>query len=148
MILDHLENADAYNAMHPLFVQAFAFLRRPDLAQMEAGRYEIDGDRLYAMVFADDGKDRGNDVLEAHRQYIDIQYTISGAECHGWKSTASCTDVKTDYDENVEAILFFDAPAVWVDAPPSHFVVFLQDDAHSPMNGKGRLHKVVVKVKL
>ena len=46
------------------------------------------------------------------------------------------------------AILFNDAPTVWVDAPPAHFVVFLPNDAHSPMNGKGRLHKVVVKVKL
>ena len=90
MILDHLENADAYNAMHPLFAKAFAFLRQPGLAAMEAGRYELDGDNLYALVFADEGKDRGNDILEAHRKYIDIQFTISGAECHGWKSTGSC----------------------------------------------------------
>ena len=48
MVLDTLENADAYNALNSGFAKAFEFLRRNDLAQLDEGRHEIDGERVYA----------------------------------------------------------------------------------------------------
>lgn len=146
MIFDHLENADRYMALHPGFAKGFAFLRQAGLDTLAAGRYEIDGDRVYALVFESDGKDKGNNVLEAHQLYLDVQFTVSGLECIGWKSTPSCTMVHTPYDEKNEAILFSDPPTVWTEVPAKHFVVLWPHDAHSPMNGQGAIRKVVLKI--
>ena len=73
-----------FEGRHPLFVKAFAFLRRPDLADLQCGRYEIDGTNCWAMVqevslkpFADENQ------YEVHRAFIDIQAPISGSETIG-----------------------------------------------------------------
>ena len=46
IIIDKLQNAEHYYDMHPAFEKAFAFLKRNDLAELPADRYEINGDRL------------------------------------------------------------------------------------------------------
>ena len=50
MILDSLDNADVYHSLNSGFEQAFDFLRRPDLANLEDGTYEIEGKRVYALL--------------------------------------------------------------------------------------------------
>jgi len=50
MILDLLENASCYTAACEGFAEAFAFLERPDLGELPVDTYQIDGDRIYAMV--------------------------------------------------------------------------------------------------
>lgn len=52
MILDTLENANLYTGVHPLFGQAFDFIRRALDENLPCGRYELAGDALYAMVQA------------------------------------------------------------------------------------------------
>ena len=66
MILDALENADAYNALNSGFAKAFEFLRRDDLAELEEGRHDIDGERVYAMIVKAAGREREVGELEAH----------------------------------------------------------------------------------
>ena len=46
MILDRLDNAQRYEAIHPGFRAAFEFLKRSDSANLPDGRHEIDGDRV------------------------------------------------------------------------------------------------------
>ncbi len=50
MILDILENAHRYLALHEEFAKAFDFLLRQDLKELPVGKYEIDADRIYAIV--------------------------------------------------------------------------------------------------
>ena len=50
MILDRLDQHARYEAWMPELTAAFAFLQRPDAAQLPDGRHEIDGDRAFAMV--------------------------------------------------------------------------------------------------
>ena len=148
MIFDHLGNADHYFALHPGFAAGFAFLRQQGLETLAPGRYAIDGDRVYALVFEDDGKGRDDALLEAHERYLDVQYTVSGADCIGWKSTPACRSIQTPYDAEVEAVLFSDPAAIWIDVPAEHFVVLFPHDAHAPMRGQGRIRKVVLKIAL
>ena len=146
MIFDHLDNADRYVALHPGFAQGFAFLHQTGLDTLATGRYEIDGDRVYALVFEDDGNGRNNAVLEAHQRYLDVQFTVSGLECIGWKSTPACASLHAPYDAQNDAVLFSDASTIWIEVPAEHFVVLWSHDAHAPMNGNGRIRKVVFKI--
>jgi len=146
MIFDHLDNADHYFTLNSGFAKGFAFLRQPGLDTLAAGRYEIDGDRVYALVFEDEGKEKEGALLEAHQRYLDVQYTVTGAECIGWKSTPACASVSKPYDAENDAVLFTDPSTIWIDVPAQHFVVLLPHDAHAPMHGEGLIRKVVLKI--
>ena len=41
-----IQEAEKFYGLHPLFPKAFEFLKRPDVADLPSGRYDIDGDRL------------------------------------------------------------------------------------------------------
>ena len=146
MILDRLENAGRYEHLHPAFARAFAFLRRPDLADLPPGRYEIDGARLYCSISKVPGRTRAEAPLEAHRKYIDIQYVIAGTETMGWKPTRDCRAVSAAYDPAQDIGFFADEPASWTEVPPGSFVIFFPQDAHAPLVGSGEIHKAVLKI--
>lgn len=147
MILDRLTNARHYEPLHAAFPAAMQFLQRPDLAQLPSGRCEIDGDRLYAMVVREPGRGRQGARLEAHRQYIDIQFCLAGADEIGWSPLGDCTPaLDGEYDPARDLELFDDPPTAWSATPPGTFAIFFPHDAHAPLGGSGPLHKIVVKV--
>lgn len=68
-------------AMFPsAFQQAIAFINSHDLAALANGRYEIDGERMFANVMSFETQAAANKQGEVHQQYIDFQYLISGEE--------------------------------------------------------------------
>jgi YhcH/YjgK/YiaL family protein len=146
MILDRLENAERYVRLNPAFAPAFRFLQRADLGQLAAGRHEVDGDRIYAVVARDKGRRRAEAKLEAHRKYIDIQFVVAGNEEMGWTPLASCGAVSVPYNPQKDIEFFGGDPDVWLPVGPGAFAVFFPDDAHAPLVGTGTIHKVIVKV--
>ncbi len=148
MILDQLDNWRRYAAMHPKFEDAFAFLERKDLVVLSPGQYPIEGKRLYALVIKEDGRGREGTRLEIHKRYIDIQFTIAGADDIGWKSAGQCGTEDQGYDADKDIAFFRDKPEAWVTTVPGTFAIFFPEDAHAPLGGSGAIHKVVVKVGL
>ncbi len=145
MILDILARDDAHVALHPGFRDAFAFLRSLDVAALTPGRIEIAGDLLYAMVVDAEGKGQAQACLETHRRYIDIQYQVAGTDCIGWAPAAGLAGDGYDAEKDLE---FHPArPESWATVAPGRFAVFFPEDAHAPLGGRGRLLKVVVKVR-
>jgi YhcH/YjgK/YiaL family protein len=146
MILDDLQEADRYAALHPGFAAAFDFLRHAPLMELEVGRTEIDGTRLFVIIGRDLGRGHERARLEAHRQYIDIQYVISGHEQIGWKTTSACQGIDLPYNAERDIAFFTDRPETWVAVEPKNFVILYPQDAHAPLAGAGEMHKAVVKV--
>ena len=68
MILDVLENAHRYLPLNKGFAKAFEFLMRPDLKELPVDKYEIDGNRVYAMVAKDPGRKKEDALLETHEK--------------------------------------------------------------------------------
>jgi YhcH/YjgK/YiaL family protein len=146
MILDVVANEERLAKVHPGFGPALEYLRRTNLSQLPEGRQEIDGSRLYALVIRGQGKGQKGAKLEAHRRYIDIQYSITGSDVIGWKPTATCRDPEQAYDEQKDLQFFRDAADSWVTIPEGSFGIYLPEDAHAPAAAEGPLHKIVVKV--
>jgi biofilm protein TabA len=145
MILDKLENGKLYYAMHPKFKKAFAFLKKLDMSGLQAGRIEIDGDQLFAIVVDDNGKGQDNAKPETHNKYIDIQYQVSGSDNMGVEARESMRGLGYDAERDLE---FYDGKTrMWINTAPGHFAIFFPSDIHAPMGGTGRQVKVVVKVK-
>ena len=146
MILDTLENAYRYTGIHKGFAEAIEFLMRPDLKEIPVGSYEIDGDRVYAIVAREQGNSREDEQLEVHKRYIDIQLVLSGTDEMGWKPGSSCKHPSTAYDQMADIQYFADEPDAWVPVRSGTFAVFFPEDAHQPLVSTETIHKVVVKV--
>ena len=146
MILDTLAHAARYAGMHAGFARAFEFLETTDLSALASGRHDIDGDRMYVSIDHKDGRGEEGARLEAHRRYIDIQFTIDGEELIGWMPLARCQAPDGPLDETKDVVLFADRPTTWVAVPPGSFTIFFPHDAHAPLAGHGLLKKAVVKI--
>ena len=102
MILDTLEQSSTYEAISPRLVKAFNFLRQMS-DQFPLGRHEIDGDDVYAMVQSFATTPVETRKYEAHRQYIDVQYLITGREVIYWAPLPLLTEVLMPFDEKQDA---------------------------------------------
>lgn len=146
MILDRLDNIERYFALNPGFREAAAFLRTTDLAQLSAGRHEVQGDRMYLMMNRAAGRGKQGAKLEYHRRYIDIQLAVSGTDEIGWKALADCRSAEKPFEPEGDFGLYQDRPDIWVAVPPGHFAIFFPEDAHAPMGANEDLVKAVMKV--
>ena len=146
MVLDTVDQAARYTALHPRFADAFEFLARLDLAALAPGRIQIDGERLYVSIDHVVGRGREGTRLEAHRRYIDIQVTIAGTEQIGWRPLVHCREPDGPFTPDRDIGFFKDAADTWLIIPERHFVILFPDDAHAPLAGAGPVRKAVVKV--
>lgn len=146
MILDVLDHAAKYESLSPYFADAFAFLRREDLRDLPDGQYEIQGRCLFATVVHQNGRSVEDAKLEAHDEYIDIQFVIQGNEQMGWKSRGDIT-VSAEKPEEYPDVYFYDeAPVSWNTVLPGAFAIFFPEDAHMPLISDDKIHKVILKV--
>ncbi|HAN44124.1 MAG TPA: YhcH/YjgK/YiaL family protein [Ruminococcaceae bacterium] len=149
MITDSLNNAEIYCSLHKGFKAAFDFLKKQDLAKLPAGRYEIDGDSIFAMVQEPALLAPENAKWEAHKKYIDIQYVVSGTEGIGYNNLNTMTE-QTPYDAERD-IAFYTGKGSIVAVHSGEFMLLYPQDAHMPLIDVAdckTLKKVVVKVKL
>jgi YhcH/YjgK/YiaL family protein len=146
MILDVLENAHRYLVMNKGFAKAVEFLLRPELKELPVGKYEIDGERVFAMVSKDMGLKKEDALLETHEKFIDIQLVLSGTDNIGWKPKSLCKQPSGEYDPNSDLQFFTDTPNTWLSIESGEFAIFFPEDAHMPMISSGKIHKVVVKI--
>ena len=80
MIFTSLSDVAANQLPQGRLAKALAFLSRTDLADLESGRHEIDGDEVFANVQELVTVPAGEKSYEAHRRYADIHYVVSGTE--------------------------------------------------------------------
>jgi YhcH/YjgK/YiaL family protein len=146
MILDALPEWTRYSTLHPAFPQAFEFLAGADLSSLPAGRFPIDGERLFVIVDSREGRGREGARLEAHRTYLDLQVTIEGTEVIGWRPLDGCHHPAGGFDQERDIGLFEDSPETWLALPPGRFALFFPADAHAPLGGRGTLKKAIVKI--
>lgn len=154
MIVDHLSNAAFYHGLGPRFVTAFEYLTRTDFSSLPAGRNEVAGDDVFAMVQSYDSRLKNADSLwEAHRKYIDIQYIVSGQEQMGYGPLEPLT-ISTPYSADNDAVLFKEKPEHkydYVRVSTGMFTIFAPHDAHQPsmaIDKSTRVSKVVMKVRV
>lgn len=147
MIFDHLNNAARYQALHPDFGLAFAFLRQQDLSQLKTGKHIVRENDVFALVsddFGFGGKEQGR--LESHRRYLDIQVVLAGTEVMGWQNLAACQEITEPYSAERDVVFYGDKPLVWLEVPAQHFVIFYPEDTHAPLATAEKVRKIVFKV--
>lgn len=148
MIIDALANIEFYKGLNEQLYKGLTFLKENDLASLPAGRYEIEGDAVFALVQEYDTHLPEECRWEAHYTYTDIQYIVDGSEKMGWKALDGV--VKTE-DRPEDDVYFFDAEGDHFVLHAGQFAVFEPQDAHRPglaVDELAPVKKVVVKVKM
>jgi len=151
MVIDRLANAALYRNAQPGLAAAFDWLCTADLAGLPAGKTVIDGDALFAIVAEYTPQEPGRCVLEAHREYWDVQYVARGEERMGWLSLAEAHE-SVPYEAERDVTFFDDRRLSFVRVPTGSFAIFGPQDVHmpgvAPENGPaGVVRKIVVKVR-
>jgi YhcH/YjgK/YiaL family protein len=150
MVIDRLENSALYQHFGPKFIKAFQYLRETDFAQVPKGKYEIDGTDIIAIVNEYDTVPASGEQMEAHKQYIDIQYIVSGQELIGHDLLQGQAPSKA-YDETADYWLFGGAPSFFSRMEPGMFAIFYPTDLHMPnirVDEAVAVKKVVMKVRV
>ena len=137
MIVDRIEEQERYYPLHPDMELAFAFLAEaPDL---EPGRYELE-DGLFATVSEGDTRQMDTVVMEAHKNYIDLQYCISGGERMSWAHIQELNPSTADPEHDN---YFYTGNSTSVSIRPGMFYVMFPSDGHKFQK---HYRKVVVKI--
>ena len=124
--LDHLER---YEGLSDDLKKGLKFLTETDWNTIEDGRYSIEGETITAKVSTYQPKPENN-MPEAHREYIDIQYLAKGEVCIGYAPLSDAQEmVRPDPEHDV---WFYKADTVRLELKENHFVIFWPDDLHAP----------------
>lgn len=143
MIIDRIEEQERYYALHKDMELAFAFLAEaPDL---EPGRYELENG-LFATVSEGDTRQIDGINLEAHRNYIDLQYCIAGGERMAWAHVQELNLVEEDKEHDN---YFYAGKSTAMSIRPGMFYVMFPSDGHKAgchQEFPKHYRKVVVKI--
>ena len=114
-------------------VRALEALQKVDLAAKDAGRYEIDGDKLFYLVQDVELRTMDASRTEAHNKYADIQIPLSTSERNGF-SMPQANLAAVDDQLEAKDLAFYPAPAneSFIDINPGAYVVFLPKELHRP----------------
>ncbi len=152
MIFDSAKNLDFYKSLgvDGRYEKAVDFLKNTDLESLAPGKYEIDGKNVFANVTEYTTIPWEEAKYEAHHNYTDIQYMISGSETMTYARIDELTE-KVPYNEEKD-VVFYDNenPGLKVVVKAGEYMIFNPWDGHKPKAAAGEpamIKKVIVKIK-
>ena len=148
MIIDKIENCGLYYGMHKNFQRAFEAIKNALDKDMPVGKYEIDGKNVFIAVMTGPTKPRAEKKFEVHRDYIDIQYIVSGEEIMGNETLDKLTPAD-EYKPDVQKLHLNDE-FDQIKLTAGEFAIFFPNEPHAPgiaVDDKPvEVKKIVVKV--
>lgn len=147
--IDKVQFAQQYHLNKDLWDKAFSFLKETDLSTLATGRHVIDGDNVFGLVSEAPTKDYDKTAFESHKNYIDLQFVISGEEN---MARAPLKDVTLDKPYNEKSdIMFYVGEGKIHTVTQNSFLIFFPSDAHRPNitpGGNKVVKKIVIKIRV
>ena len=129
--------------------KAFAFLRDIDFSSAELRKYDIEGEKAYAIASTYHSKNEEDAKYEAHKKYIDIQYVFKGKELIGLTTPEKKKADILPYDPQRDIEFMTVSEGRNLKANQDIFFIFFPEDIHCPGIKDGEntpVSKIVVKV--
>ncbi len=150
MVYDKIEYFETYKGLSVDIFEGLKFLKQA-IPNMKSGAYDINP-RVKAIVSEYTTKEINENGYEAHRDYIDIQYLISGKEVINSLPLEYLQETKP-YNKEIDAAFYEE-----VEMKPQklqlgngYFAILFPQDGHMPqlcVSEPSKVKKVVIKVKL
>ena len=147
MIIDKLTRADLYRGLGPRVQAAFEYLLKTNVDTLADGKYELDGDRLFAIAMHYTSRLHENGEWEAHRRYADLQYIVEGSELIGVAVEGRLAE--QPYDAAKDCLLLTGNCSDIITLRAGDFAIFWPGEAHMPclaVDAPAPIHKVVLKI--
>ena len=153
MIFGSIQNLEEdSNTLTKALLTGLEYIRDTDLAGRPAGRYEIDGSDMFALVQDNITAPKDERKAETHRKYIDIQYVHSGSEIIGYGLANPENEVSDDQLEQKDAIFYKSVrDEMELILTSGMYAILFPSDVHRPgciYKASAAVRKVVVKVAL
>jgi len=147
MILDTLDKLEKYGYISPLMDKVVDFFRKTDLASLEPGRIDLQGDDLFVNVNRQGAQMRDEAPIEAHREYIDIQVPISSDEEMGFLSAPFMPAPSKAYNADRDVAFYPGLCDTYLNVRKGMFVVFFPGEGHAPAITRDGILKLIVKIR-
>ena len=143
-------NSDFRNNKEYEIIKVCNFLKNTDIELLPNGHHMIDGDDFYVNIFEYQTKDESECIWEAHRQYFDVHYIITGEEII--KIGKVDPNMITNYDETSDYVALTAVTQSQVLCRPGTLLFLDQEDAHltgAKVNGQStHVRKAVFKIRI
>ena len=130
MIYDNIKNLFQYASLGSNFEKAAKFAAENNLAAMEAGHYEIDGEKLFINVLDRELVSEPT-TWEVHGRYADIQLLLEGSEAIGICPLSRLNELPVIEPESDSAV-FENLDGSFTELAPGEFIIALPQDVHKP----------------
>lgn len=147
MIYDSLNNIERYKGISKNLDKAIDFIRNVDLSDLNIGKIEIDGEKVFANVMEATTKDSEETCFEIHHKYMDIQIDIIGTEMI--EIGIGELEQIEPYDESKDIGFYKAKNSQTCVMGYNKFMICMVGEPHKPgvnVNNKELIKKCVIKV--
>lgn len=135
---------------HPVLRKAIDFLAETDFGVLEAGKYPIWGDDMFALLMANTTKPKEEQPAEKHERFLDIHLLLEGEETIGWQVQDGYSKPSAPYNPEEDFALFTELQdETLIKLKPGMYMVLFPEDIHRPGITEAiatDVRKVVVKI--
>tara|TARA_Y100001933_G_C18839239_1_gene496803 strand:- start:31 stop:525 length:495 start_codon:yes stop_codon:yes gene_type:complete len=154
MISDKLENLERYSSLFSKdYIASLLIFLNHNLSRFTPGNYTFDfiNHKINVIVFKYPLKDRSKCVIEAHKQFLDIQLTLDGVELIEYfpcSSSFTCLENSSSPSSNDFYIYqaSSDIRGHLLALNANNFAIFFPGELHRPMIYEGTGDKQVLKL--
>lgn len=151
MIVAAAEELKKYGSVLPSAEKIADFIKEWSKNPKGCGRYDIDGDNLFAAVSEYETESFDERQFESHQKYIDVQYVPSGEETLYWADVKTLTQTSESFSQGGDIAFYKGKAQGSVTLCGGTCAVLFPEDAHMPncISGKKqKVTKIVFKVKI
>lgn len=145
MLISSIKNHKNILKIFPQLDIVFDFLLKNISSKTADGRYNVTED-IYAVVANSDPKPEEEQLLEAHRKYIDLQYILTNTDNIGWKFLDKSFKIYKRYNKKNDISFYKNKPDIFLKLKKSEFAIFFPEDAHAPLCNLKKVKKCIVKI--
>lgn len=138
-----------YKNIHPRLKLALTSLQELVASNPADGRYEFDGNNVFANVTSSQTKSWADSSFEMHKEYLDIQFVLEGAEIIGME-TEDKLEATTEYQPDYQLFkLNKEYDPMMVTA--GEMLIIFPNEPHAPFmavdDKPAPIRKIIVKVR-
>ncbi|WP_371368035.1 Toxin-antitoxin biofilm protein TabA [Sporomusa rhizae] len=153
MIFGHISTWKQDAALLPqALVKGLTYLAKTEIASLPVGKHEIEGKDIYVSVNEYETEPRSARRAEAHAEYLDIQFMISGQEQIAYSILSPANKVLADELADNDVIFYKNVEReTELIMTEGTYAIFFPWDVHRPncvLDQPCKVKKAVVKIKM
>jgi YhcH/YjgK/YiaL family protein len=122
-------------------------LETEKIAAMKHGEKAMLENGITVVAIQAESGAQNKNLLEAHKVFNDLHYTLQGKDTISYKQVADCTQINKEYVDDGDYILYDEAPVETVSVEENTFCFIPNNLAHMALyENTGAVRKLVFKI--